>query len=393
MYTTPTTPPHLLTLILLSGLSVVSINMFLPSLNNISSELQADYAIVNLSIAGYAVVTAVLQLIMGPLSDRFGRRPVMLGGLIIFSAASVGCFLATDIWVFLFFRMMQGVIVSGYAISLAVIKDSTKDGEAASLIGYLSMAWAIGPMLGPLFGGILDEVFGWRANFLAFCGLGMIVLGLCWMDMGETNKNPSETIVKQFREYPDLLRSKQFWGYALCMACSIGGFYAFLGGAPLVATTLFDVPPSTLGFYIGIITAGFIFGSFLSGKFATRFDLTTMMIAGRVVACSGMGLGLMLLFIGIVQPATFFGACVFYGMGNGLTMPSSNVGAMSVRPDLAGSASGLSGAIAIAGGAAMSAITGALLTTHNAGYMLLLLMLFSASLGLVSALYVRWLDR
>ena len=393
MYSPPTTPPHLLTLVLLSGLSVVSLNMFLPSLNNISSDFQADYSIVNLSIAGYAGVTAALLLIMGPLSDRFGRRPVILGGLIIFSVASLGCLLAADVWTFLFFRMMQGAIVSGYAVSLAVIKDSTAERGAASLIGYLSMAWAIGPMLGPAFGGILDEFFGWRTNFLAFCGFGMIALGLCWMDLGETNKNPSETIVKQFRAYPELLRSKQFWGYASCMAFSTGGFYAFLGGVPLVATTLFDVPPSAIGFYIGTITAGFIVGSFLSGKFASRYKLTTMMIVGRVVACSGMSIGLILLFCGIVQAFTFFGACTFYGIGNGLTLPSSNVGAMSVRPALAGSASGLSGALAVAGGATISAITGAVLTADNAGYMLLVMMLFSSALGLMSAIYTRWLDR
>jgi MFS family permease len=99
-------PPRLFTLVLLSGLSVVSLNMFLPSLSNIAEEFQADYAFVNLSIAGYAGMTAVLQLVMGPLSDRFGRRLVVLAALVIFVLASLGCLLATDIWTFLVFRMM-----------------------------------------------------------------------------------------------------------------------------------------------------------------------------------------------------------------------------------------------------------------------------------------------
>ena len=386
-------PPRLFTLVLLSGLSVVSLNMFLPSLSNIAEEFQADYALVNLSIAGYAAITAVMQLVMGPLSDRFGRRPVILAGLVIFSLASLGCLLATTIWTFLLFRMMQGAIISGYTVSLAVIRDSAHAQRAASLMGYVAMAWAVAPMLGPMFGGALDELFGWRASFWAFLGFGVTMLGLCWIDLGETNKTPSETFMKQFQTYPELLRSRRFWGYALCMAFSTGAFYAFLGGAPLVAAAVFEMSPATLGFYMGTITAGFVLGSFLSGRFAARHALTTMMIAGRFAACAGLILGLVLLLSGVVNVVSLFGACVFVGVGNGLTMPSSSAGAMSVRPTLAGSASGLSGALTVAGGAVMSAITGAILTVENAAYALLGMMLLSSLLGLAAALYVLWLDR
>lgn len=393
MHYSAITPPRLLTLVLLSGLSVVSLNMFLPSLSNIAEEFQADYALVNLSIAGYAGMTAVLQLVMGPLSDRFGRRPVILAGLVIFSLASLGCLLAANIWTFLLFRMMQGAIISGYTVSLAVIRDSTHAQRAASVMGYVAMAWAVAPMLGPMFGGALDELFGWRASFWAFLGFGVAVLGLCWIDLGETNKTPSETFMKQFQIYPELFRSRRFWGYALCMAFSTGAFYAFLGGAPLVATAVFEMSPATLGFYMGTITAGFVLGSFLSGRFAARHALTTMMIAGRFAACAGLILGLAFLAAGVVHVVTLFGACVFVGVGNGLTMPSTSAGAMSVRPTLAGSASGLSGALTVAGGAVMSAITGAILTVENAAYALLGMMLLSSLLGLAAALYVLWLDR
>ena len=387
------TSPRFVTLILLSGLSVVSLNMFLPSLSNIAAEFEADYALVNLSIAGYAAMAAILQLIMGPLSDRFGRRPVILAGLVIFCLASLGCLLSTDIATFLFFRMMQAAITSGYTVSLAVIRDSSGTQKAASLIGYIAMAWAIAPMLGPMFGGALDELFGWRACFWAFLCFGVAMFGLCWLDLHETNRTPSETLMKQFRTYPELFRSRRFWGYALCMAFSTGGFYAFLGGAPLVASALFDISPAKLGAYMGSITAGFVFGSFLAGRFAVRHALTTMMIAGRFVACGGLLLGLLILLVGVLHEVTLFGACVFVGIGNGITMPSSSSGAMSVRPNLAGSASGLSGALTIAGGAVMSAITGAILTAENAAYGMLGMMMLSSALGLAAALYVVWVDR
>ena len=387
------TPPRLFTLVLLCGLSVVSLNLFLPSLSNIAAEFQADYALVNLSIAGYAGMTAVLQLVMGPLSDRFGRRPVMLAGLAIFALASLGCLLARDIWTFLAFRMLQGAIVAGYTVSLAVVRDTAPAQKAASVMGYLAMAWAVAPLLGPALGGALDELFGWRASFWAFTGFGLIALGLCWIDLGETNRTPSETFVAQLRSYPELLRSRRFWGYALCMAFSIGAFYAFLGGAPLVAAAVFGMSPGTLGICMGSTTAGFILGSFLSGRFAARTALTTMLMAGRLVACAGLILGLGILWAGVLHPVTLFGACVFVGIGNGLSLPSGNAGAMSVRPALAGSAAGLSGALTVAGGAVMSAITGAVLSAETAAQGLLGMMLLSSLLGLAAALFVLWIDR
>lgn len=393
MISAATAPPKLPTLMLLTALSVLSLNMFLPSLANIAADLQADYALVNLSIAGYAASTAALQLIIGPLSDRFGRRPVLLAGLIVFILASVGCMLATEIRLFLAFRLLQGAIISGYVVSLAIIRDSVRAQEAASLMGYVSVAMAAGPMLGPMLGGMLDELFGWRASFGAFVAFGIAVLALCWVDLGETNKTPSDTIMKQFLTYPELFRSPRFWAYALCMAFSTGAFYAFLGGAPLVAKTVFEMSPATLGFYMGTMTAGFMLGSFLSGRYASRYKLTTMMIAGRIVACISLVVGLLLFLVGAVHVISLFGACVVVGLGNGLTMPSSSAGALSVRPKLAGSASGLAGSLTVAGGAVISSITGAILTEENGAYAVLGVMLFSSLTALLAALYVLWLDR
>ena len=330
-----TSSPRITTLMLLTSLSVLSGNLFLPSLPNMAAEFQVDYALVNLSIAGYMAVAAVLQLIMGPLSDRYGRRPVLLAALALFILASLGCALASDIWVLLGFRVLQGVIVSGWALSQAVIKDMAPAKEAASLMGYIAMAMAVAPMLGPMFGGLLDELYGWRASFFAFTGLGAVMFVLCWVDLGETNTARPETFVKQFRTYPELFRSRRFWGYAMCMAFSTGAFYAFLSGVPLVAQTLLDLTPARLGFYMGTITAGFFLGSFLSGRYVKRCELTTMMIAGRVVACAGLVAGLVLFASGYVNALTLFGATVFVGIGNGLTMPSSNAGALSVRAELA----------------------------------------------------------
>ena len=386
-------PPRLSTLVLLTALSVLSLNMFLPSLSNIAEEFEADYALVNLSIAGYLGIMAVLQLIMGPLSDRYGRRPVLLAGTAIFALASLGCALAANIWVFLAFRILQGAIVAGNALSRAVIRDMVPAREAASLMAHVAMAMAVAPMLGPMFGGALDELFGWRASFVVFTGLGVLVLGLCWIDLGETNLTPSETFLKQFHDYPALLRSPGFWGYALCLMFSTGAFYAFLGGAPLVARTVFGLSPATLGFCMGTITAGFMFGNFLSGRYARRYPLTVLMVAGGALACTGLSAGLLLLLSGFVHMAVLFGATVFVGLGNGLIVPSSNAGAMSVNPRLAGSAAGLSGALMVGGGALLSTATGAVLSEVSGAHALLAMMLLTSLLGFLAALHTLRLER
>ena len=394
MFSAASAPPKLFTLMLLSGLSVVSLNMFLPSLSNIAAEFQTSYRLLaSVSIAGYAAMTTVLQLLIGPLSDRVGRRPVVLVSLVIFVVASLGCLLALDVWAFLLFRTMQAAIVSGFALSRVIIRDTEPAQKAASLMGYLSIAWAIAPMLAPMLGGAFDQLFGWRANFWAFLGFGAAVLVLCWLDLGETNKNRSETFTKQFKAFPSLFRSRRFWGYSLCMAFSMGALYAFLAAAPLVATTVFQMSPATLGFYMGSTAAGFILGSFVSGRFAALYPLATMMVAGRVVACAGLAAGLSLLFAGVVHEVSLFGSCVFLGFGNGVSMPSSNAGAMSVRPELIGSAAGLSGALTGAGGALMSGITGTILNEANAAFVLLGMMLLSSTMALLAALFVLRFDR
>lgn len=392
MFRPATTPPRFFTLICLTGISTLSLNMFLPSLVNIAADFRANYSIVSLSIAGYLAVTAVLQIIIGPLSDRFGRRPVLLAALAVFSIASVGCLVAQNVWVFLTFRMLQGAIIAGAALSPAVVRDMLPAKRAASMLGYIAMAMAIAPMLGPMVGGLLDEFFGWRSSFVVYLVLGVALFVLTWGDLGETHKTPSAGIAQQFHSYPALLTSPHFWGYGLCMALSTGGFYVFLAGAPLVSRTLFGTSAGVLGIYMGSITAGYFFGSFIAGRFSARYSLGTMMMAGRIVACIGLVAGIGFFLAGVVHEWSLFGATVFVGIGNGITMPSSSAGVMSVRPDLAGSASGLAGALTVGGGAVLTSIAGIVLAQNATALALLGMMFATTALGLVAAIWVTRLN-
>ena len=182
-----TTPPHIVTLVLLAGVSAMSMSVFLPSLPRMTEEFGTSYGVMQLSVSLYLACTALLQIVIGPVSDRYGRRPVVLGALAIFVLATIGCWLSTSAEMFLTFRMIQAAVAVGMVLSRAIVRDCVPQDEAASMIGYVTMGMSLVPMFAPMVGGLLDEAFGWRTTFLftALCGAGL--MALCWVDQGETH--------------------------------------------------------------------------------------------------------------------------------------------------------------------------------------------------------------
>lgn len=381
------TPPHILTLILLAGLSALAMNIFLPSLPGMTLYFETDYRLLQLSVALYLGVNAVLQLIVGPVSDKLGRRPVILAGMAIFLLATLGCTLAGNVWVFLFFRMMQATIVVAMVLSRAIVRDIVPGTEAASMIGYVTMGMAVVPMIGPAIGGWLDQAFGWQASFVALLVLGAGVLWLTWNDLGETAPDTSRAFREQVREYPELLTSPRFWGYSLASALSSGSFFAYLGGAPFVGDVVFELEPAELGLYFGAPAIGYFLGNFISGRFSTRIGLNRMVYWGTLLNAFGIAINLSLFYLGLGNALSFFGLMTFMGLGNGMTIPNATAGALSVRPHLAGTASGLAGALMIGGGAALSAFAGAMLTEESGAFPLLWIML-STGLLAVAAIWL-----
>lgn len=388
-----TTPPRLLTLILLTANTVLTLNMFLPSLPHMAEDFGVPYSVMSLAVGAYLLVTAVTQLIVGPLSDRYGRRPVILWGMAIFALGSAICAITGSFAIFLFGRLLQSASGTGMALSRAVIRDQHDDREAVSKIATVAMIMAIAPMLGPTIGGVLDAVFGWRASFVLFTLNGVALFALTWVDLGETHMNKSATFGAQFREYPELFRSRRFWGYALCAAFSVATFHIFVSGAPLVVMSAFAMGPAELGVYMGTITLGFIMGSAISGRVSRYFQLSTMMIAGRVVAVVGLGVPALLILAGHLSVPLFFGAMVMSGLGNGMTTPNANTGVMSVRPHIAGSASGFASALVVFVGAFATTITGALVNAEMGAFTLTAIMCTASVIGLFAALSVRVIDQ
>jgi len=378
------TPPHVLTLVLMASVSALAMNIFLPSLPGMTAHFETDYRVMQLSVALYLAMNGVLQLVVGPVSDLLGRRPVILGGLALFVVATAGCLMAGDVMVFLAFRMMQAVIVVAMVLSRAVVRDLVPEREAASMIGYVTMGMAVAPMIGPAFGGLLDEAFGWQANFWALMVMGAMVFWLTWADLGETAPARGQSMAQQFREYPELLTSPRFWGYALAAGFSSGSFFAYLGGAPFVGEKIFGLSPAEVGLFFGAPSVGYFAGNYLSGRFSVRVGVNPMVLWGTLINAGGVALNLALFRAGLGTAPVFFGLMILMGLGNGMTIPNATAGALSVRPRLAGTASGLSGALMIGGGAGLSALAGMLLTAETGATTLLWIMLATAILAVVS---------
>ena len=377
-------PPALATLILMTATSTVTLNMIVPSLANIARDLAADYAVVSLALGGYLTVSAAVQLGVGPLADRIGRRPVVLAALAVFTLASLGCAAAQTVWMLLAFRLLQAAVVSGYVLSLAIVRDTAGEAEAARLLGRIGMVMALAPMAGPMLGSVLDAAFGWRMVFLLYAAAGAGLLCLAWSDLGETVRPPADG-GHDGRRLTALLREPVFWCYALCTAFSTAAFYIFLAGAPLVATVIFGIGTAELGVFVGSITAGFVAGSWLASRLVVRHPPATVMLMGRILACLGLLLGLAVIAMGSLTPVHYFGCTLFVGLGNGMTMPNSNAGAMSVHPRLAGSAAGITGALTVLGGALTTTLTGLALSGRPSPMLLMGLMLLASFLGLLAA--------
>ena len=388
-----TTPPHILTLVLITGMSASSMSIFLPSLATMTTYFETEYAIMQIALSGYLAATAVLQVFIGPISDRYGRRVLVLGSLVVFVLATIGALFATTVEVFLLFRILQAAVATSMALGRAIVRDIVPQDQAASMIGYVTMGMALVPMVGPMIGGALEQAFGWQATFVLLGLAGFATMMLVYFDLGETVKGEGTRFRDQLSTYPELFRSPRFWGYVLCAAFGSGAFFALLGGTSFVASEIFGLSPLWSGIALGAPAVGYATGNFFSGRFSVRVGINRMAIIGTSITICGLGLSAILTILGVHHPLNFFGFCIFLGLGNGIMLPNVMAGSISVRPHLAGTASGLSGAIMIGGGAALSQFAGSILTVETGTMPLQVIMLGVSIMALLSVLFVVWREK
>jgi DHA1 family bicyclomycin/chloramphenicol resistance-like MFS transporter len=385
------TPPHILTLILLASISALTMNIFLPSLPNIASELNSSTSILGLSVGIYLASSAVLQLIIGPFSDQFGRRPLILWSLIIFCISTLATVFVTNTAQFLILRIFQAISASCMVLARAIVRDTTESIEkAGSKIAYVTMGMALVPMVGPAIGGLLDYQYGWEASFWLLFILGLVILIISFFDVGETLSDHNQSFLEQISTYPSLLRSKRFWGYCLSSAFVSGAFFSYLGGAPFVGNEVFGLEPKDLGFWFGAPAIGYVLGNFLSGRFSAKIGLDKMIFLGVTTALFGVSISMTISLLDHGSVLSFFGLMTLVGLGNGMSIPNATAAMMSINPKLAGTAAGLGSAIMIGGGAGLSAIANFILIHGSSEIPLIMLMWTSVFCGLCSVAYVSY---
>ena len=383
-----TTQPTMLTLVLLASISALAMNIYLPSLPQMALEFSTTPAAMGLSVGVYLGTSALIQLFAGPISDRIGRRKIIQVSLIIFAIASISCAYAQSFQTFLIYRAIQSIAATCMIVSRAIVRDTTDTASSGSRIAYVTMGMAVVPMFSPALGGFIDAKFGWQSTFFVLSALGLIMLMLSYFDQGETAPTNDKSILGQFQNYPILLTSKRFWGYCLASAFGSGAFFVYLGGAPAVGAEVYALDPQSVGLFLGAPAFGYFFGNFIAGRYSKSIGIDLMVLYGLALALIGMSLSFAMSALGYSSALSFFGFRTFVGLGNGMSIPNATAGMLAIKPDLAGTASGLGSAMMIGGGAALSAFAGPVLHMGSGDLALIALMWLSVFIGILFILLV-----
>ncbi|MGB1237577.1 MAG: multidrug effflux MFS transporter [Pseudomonadales bacterium] len=353
--------PHIAILIFLSALGPVALNIFLPSMPNLAHSLGTTHDIAQLTLTLYLAATAIAQLVLGPLSDKYGRRPVILLGVFIYVVASLVCAMAFSIEQLIIGRIFQAAgSCAGIVVTRAIVRDLYDRRKATSLLGYMTMVMAVAPMLSPIVGGYLDQWSSWRASFYLVSVLGALVLIGCLSKLHETNHSPVTDINfgNIFAKYWLLLRERDYQGYVLGTAFGTAVFFSFVAGAPFYATKVLGLAPSEYGFYFVMVSLGYMTGNFLSGRFATVLSSRVMISMANAALMLGIAVLIYFNTVGFDHAANLFIPMALVACSNGLAIPNGMAGALSVKPELAGTASGLAGFVQIATGAVATFVVG-----------------------------------
>lgn len=358
-------PWRLLVLLMaMTAIGPATLNIVVPALPGMVERLATDTGTVQLTISLYLLSLASAQLVLGPLSDHFGRRPVVLAGLALLIVASFAAIAAGSIEALIAARVVQAIgAASGIVIGRAIIRDLYDRDRAAGMIGLVTTAMVLAPMLAPMVGGILDTTFGWEAIYLFIALYGCAVLLWAALVLPETRVvSHSAAPTAMWHEWRALLSNSKFYAYVLVGALGSAPHFTFLGGGPYVTITLMGRTSAEYGAWFAVTSFGYMIGNFTVSRLAQRFGVDTMIMAG--IACEFVGVATTMVLVYALPdggPAIVFLPQFITAYGNGLLLANSVAGAVSIRPQAAGSAAGMTGFTQMATGAACTQIVSLLL--------------------------------
>ncbi|QPF83273.1 multidrug effflux MFS transporter [Bradyrhizobium genosp. L] len=371
----------LLMLVVMTGVAPISLYMLVPALPVLATTFGRDISVAQMTVSLYMVGIALSQLIMGPLSDKFGRRPVLLSGLGLMVVAGIGSVFADTLPQLIaarFFQALGGA--SGMVISRAIIRDLYPRERVGAMISLVVAALMIAQMVSPLTGGLLDIAFGWRAILILITAASLTVTVFIALALPETRRERADT--PSFRgDLGRLLSNRAFVGYMLCQVLSSQIIFAFAGGGPYIVVTQMGRSSAEYGAWFATTGFAYLVGNLLCVRFAPRHSLERLIWFGLALQLGGSLLNLVWSLTGVNQaPLWLFGTQMIVMVANAFTMANSAAGAISIRPEAAGTASGAMGFLQQGIGALISQF-GAYLGGHSSTTLPLTAAIFAISIA------------
>ncbi len=353
----PNAPLWLLGMLTFSG--TLAMHMFVPALPAAATSLGVGIPAMQMTISLYILGLAFGQLIYGPVSDRYGRRPTLMAGLVIFIIAGLAAVFAPDIHTLIAARLFQALGgCAGLVLARAMVRDTSASKDAVRRQALMNLMVTLAPGIGPLVGGALTNTAGWRSLFVLLCLIGVVNFILTWRLLPETGTLNRSAGKGLMRSYWYMARSRRFLGFAIGGGCATTSMYAFVAAAPFIFTRELHRPVDEVGPYIAILILGVWIGSMLASRLIARVPLRRLLIGSNSVSVIAALVFLASVLTGNLSVIITIVTMFFFTLGVGTAAPAALTEAISVDPAVIGSASGLYGFTQMVVGALCTALAG-----------------------------------
>lgn len=389
----PRSVAYVALLVALGSFGPLTMSIYTPVMPSVGVALGASSDSVKLTLTTYMLGFAVGQLFYGPLSDRYGRRPILIVGVLFFTLTTFACSFAPSIGGLIGLRVLQGLgAASGSVLSRALTRDAYSFREMPMVMSWISLSMNIAPSLAPTLGGFLGETFGWRSTFWFVGGFALVLLAVAAFGLGETNRHRSAAVdfKSLLRGSGEMLRDRHFLGYVLPMGFAFAINFGMLAGTPFILQERLGFSPQEFGLIVLISVGGFTAGTFVNNRLIGRVAPTSIMLWGgwfHVAALAAMGA---LSLAGFEAWWTIIGPHMVLSFGSGFLVPTSSAGAVGMFPKLAGTAASWVG-LAQMGMGALGTIAVALLTMAGSRYIAMPLVVGLLPFALLTVLSARLL--
>ena len=369
---------------------LLAMTLCLPSMQEWGAIFSTRQADVQLTFSGYVVAYGALQLVYGPLSDRHGRKPILMLGLVVAGLASVMAALATDITQLTAARVLQGAgCAASMVVSRSMVQDLFTGPQRTRVMAYIGMALGMCPPLATLIGGQVHVRFGWQTNFVMLAVLALLLLVAAWLGLPRVAKPaPAQGhwLRAMLSAYARLLREPRFLLYVAILAATTATFYAFLAGAPIVLKG-YGIGPDGIGWFIMAVPVSYILGNFMTSRLIAKAGESRVMAWGQALTLGGLVVMLALGLGGVQTALAVALPLLLLGFGHGLLNPPALAGTVGVVPALAGSAAAVAGLMQQLTGATGGYLVG--LVPHEGAVNLGWMMLAFALTGAMAQFFLR----